>query len=170
MLVLMTLTLKTCLMLVLLVLIDLLFVCLYICIYVIQLIACLLIPLFAFFFCVDKVTLLLIVDPSMHVIVCVLISRCLRMTASECGLKYVTQDSAPYTFLNNYYYYYCCFCCYNYYCCYYQQYHYYLHYHYYYHFIIIRGDGLVQWLERWTGDPKVEGLNPVSSTRKTKLF
>ena len=28
-----------------------------------------------------------------------------------------------------------------------------------------RGDGLAQWLERWTGDPKVEGSNPVSSTR-----
>ena len=29
------------------------------------------------------------------------------------------------------------------------------------------GDGLAQWLERWTGDPKVEGSNPVRSTRKT---
>ena len=24
------------------------------------------------------------------------------------------------------------------------------------------GDGLAQWLWRWTGDPKVEGSNPVS--------
>ena len=30
-----------------------------------------------------------------------------------------------------------------------------------------RGDGLVLWLERWTGDPKVEGSSPVRSTRKT---
>ena len=29
-----------------------------------------------------------------------------------------------------------------------------------------RGDGLAQWLECWTGDPKVEGLNPVRSTKK----
>ena len=29
------------------------------------------------------------------------------------------------------------------------------------------GDGLAQWLERWTADPKVEGSNPVWSTRKT---
>ena len=28
-------------------------------------------------------------------------------------------------------------------------------------------DGLAQWLERWTRDPKVEGSNPVKSTRKT---
>ena len=28
------------------------------------------------------------------------------------------------------------------------------------------GDGLAQWLERWTGDPKVESSNPVRSTRK----
>ena len=27
--------------------------------------------------------------------------------------------------------------------------------------------GVAQWLERWTGDPKVEGSNPVRSTRKT---
>ena len=26
--------------------------------------------------------------------------------------------------------------------------------------------GVAQWLERWTGDPKVEGSNPVRSTRK----
>ena len=32
------------------------------------------------------------------------------------------------------------------------------------------GNGLAQWLERWTGDPKVEGLNPVRSTRKTWFF
>ena len=29
-----------------------------------------------------------------------------------------------------------------------------------------RGDGLAQWLERWTGDPKVEGSNPARSTKK----
>ena len=29
---------------------------------------------------------------------------------------------------------------------------------------------MAQWLERWTGDPKVEGLNPVRSTRKTLRF
>ena len=29
--------------------------------------------------------------------------------------------------------------------------------------ITLRGDGLAQWLERWTGDPKVEGSNPVRS-------
>ena len=29
------------------------------------------------------------------------------------------------------------------------------------------GDGFAQWLERWTRDPKVEGSNPVRSTRKT---
>ena len=31
------------------------------------------------------------------------------------------------------------------------------------------GDGLARWLviERWTGDPKVEGSNPARSTRKT---
>ena len=34
-----------------------------------------------------------------------------------------------------------------------------------------RGDGLAQWLVRWTaGDPKVEGSNPVRSTRKTEFF
>ena len=38
------------------------------------------------------------------------------------------------------------------------------------YYIIIRGDRLAQWLERWTGDPKVEGLNPVMSTRKTEFF
>ena len=27
-----------------------------------------------------------------------------------------------------------------------------------------RGDGLAQWQERWIGDPKVEGSNPVMST------
>ena len=32
------------------------------------------------------------------------------------------------------------------------------------------GDGMAQWLERWTGDPKVEDLNPVRSTRKTLSF
>ena len=31
-------------------------------------------------------------------------------------------------------------------------------------------DGVAQWLERWTGDPKVEGLNPVRSTEKTETF
>ena len=30
----------------------------------------------------------------------------------------------------------------------------------------IRGDGLAQWLERWTEDPKIEGSNPGRSTRK----
>ena len=30
-----------------------------------------------------------------------------------------------------------------------------------------RGDGLAQWLEHWTGDPKIEGSNPIRSTRKT---
>ena len=30
------------------------------------------------------------------------------------------------------------------------------------------GDGLVQWWERWTGDQKVESLNPVRSTRSQK--
>ena len=30
-----------------------------------------------------------------------------------------------------------------------------------------KGDGLAQWLERWTGDPKVEGSNPARSTRNT---
>ena len=34
--------------------------------------------------------------------------------------------------------------------------------------ITTRGDGLAQWLERWTGDPKVEGSNPVRSTRLKK--
>ena len=29
------------------------------------------------------------------------------------------------------------------------------------------GDGLAQLLERWTGDPKVKGSNPISSTKKT---
>ena len=28
-------------------------------------------------------------------------------------------------------------------------------------------DGLAQWLERWTGDPKVEGSDPVRNTRTT---
>ena len=28
------------------------------------------------------------------------------------------------------------------------------------------GDGLVQWVERSTGDPKAEGSNPIRSTRK----
>ena len=32
------------------------------------------------------------------------------------------------------------------------------------------GDGLAQWLERWTGDPKVEGSNPVRSTTKNKFL
>ena len=36
--------------------------------------------------------------------------------------------------------------------------------------IIIRGDGLAQWLEHWTGDPKVEGSNLIRSTRKTLSF
>ena len=35
---------------------------------------------------------------------------------------------------------------------------------------LMSGDGLAQWLELWTGDPKVEGLNPVRSTRKTVFF
>ena len=30
-----------------------------------------------------------------------------------------------------------------------------------------RGDRLAQWLERWTGDPKVEGSNLARITRKT---
>ena len=30
--------------------------------------------------------------------------------------------------------------------------------------------GLAQWLERWTGVPKVEGSNPVRSTEKTLSF
>ena len=30
-----------------------------------------------------------------------------------------------------------------------------------------QGDGVAQWLEHWTGDPKVEGSNPVRSTIKT---
>ena len=33
-----------------------------------------------------------------------------------------------------------------------------------------RGDGLAQWLERWTRDPKVEGSNPIRSARKTLSF
>ena len=38
------------------------------------------------------------------------------------------------------------------------------------HYYIFQwGDGFVQWLERSTGDPKVEGLNPVRSTRKTEF-
>ena len=32
--------------------------------------------------------------------------------------------------------------------------------------IVHWGDGLAQWLERWTGDPKVEGSNPARSTTK----
>ena len=32
------------------------------------------------------------------------------------------------------------------------------------------GDGLAQCLELWTVDPKVEGSNPVRSTRKTLSF
>ena len=40
-----------------------------------------------------------------------------------------------------------------------------------YRFLIFdRGDGLAQWLEHWTGDPKVEGSNPVRSTIKTLSF
>ena len=42
---------------------------------------------------------------------------------------------------------------------------------YYYYYLFINyckgGDGLAQWLEPWTGDPKVEGLNLVRSTSKT---
>ena len=34
----------------------------------------------------------------------------------------------------------------------------------------VRGDGLAQWLESWTGDPKVVGSNPVRSTRKPLSF
>ena len=35
----------------------------------------------------------------------------------------------------------------------------------------IRGDGLAQWLERWTGDPQVEGSNPFRQEHKpTKFF
>ena len=34
----------------------------------------------------------------------------------------------------------------------------------------VRGDGLAQWLERRTADPKVEGSNPDKSTRKTVSF
>ena len=32
------------------------------------------------------------------------------------------------------------------------------------------GDGLAQWLEHWTGDPKAEGSNPVRSTTKLWVF
>ena len=32
------------------------------------------------------------------------------------------------------------------------------------------GDGVAQLVERWTGDPKVEGSNPVRCTRKTLSF
>ena len=32
------------------------------------------------------------------------------------------------------------------------------------------GGGLAQWLEHWTGDSKVEGSNPVRSTRETLCF
>ena len=39
-----------------------------------------------------------------------------------------------------------------------------------YHHPCIRGDGLDQRLEHWTGDPKVEGSNPVRSTRETEFF
>ena len=36
--------------------------------------------------------------------------------------------------------------------------------------MLVKACGLmVQWLERWTGDPKVEGSNPLRSTRKEKL-
>ena len=34
----------------------------------------------------------------------------------------------------------------------------------------VGGDGLAQWLERWTEDPKVDGSIPVRSTRKTLSF
>ena len=34
----------------------------------------------------------------------------------------------------------------------------------------IWGDGLAQWLEHWTGNPKVEGSNPIRGTRKTEFF
>ena len=33
-----------------------------------------------------------------------------------------------------------------------------------------KGDGLAQWLDRWTGNPKVEGWNPVRSTRQILRF
>ena len=35
--------------------------------------------------------------------------------------------------------------------------------------ILLRGDGLAQWLQRWTGDPKVEGSNPVTKEHKTNF-
>ena len=31
-------------------------------------------------------------------------------------------------------------------------------------------DGLAQWLERWIGDPKVEGSNPVRSIQEKRSF
>ena len=34
----------------------------------------------------------------------------------------------------------------------------------------MQGDGLAQWLERWTGDPKVERSNPVRSTKNNFEF
>ena len=34
----------------------------------------------------------------------------------------------------------------------------------------IRDDGLAQWSEHCTGDPKVKGSNPIRSTRKTLSF
>ena len=37
-------------------------------------------------------------------------------------------------------------------------------------FIIVRDDVLTQWLEHGTGDPKVEGSNPVRRTRKICEF
>ena len=36
--------------------------------------------------------------------------------------------------------------------------------------ITSRGDGMAQWLECWTWDLKIEGSNPVRSTRKTSFF
>ena len=36
--------------------------------------------------------------------------------------------------------------------------------------VVFGGDGLAQWLERWTGDPKIEGSNPVRSTKKPLSF
>ena len=33
-----------------------------------------------------------------------------------------------------------------------------------------RDDGLPQWSQRWTGDPTVEGSNPVRRARKTLRF
>ena len=38
------------------------------------------------------------------------------------------------------------------------------------HLYVPQGNGLAQWLEHWTEDPKVKGSNPVRRTRKTFLM